>query len=153
MPKKRPMATKKRPAKKKKAARKPPLEVVLMASCDGVSRDPNVGKVSLYGLFDVIWNETFPLAFRPFTLFVQFAGNGDYPIAIELRKPDGTSDTIVKANITCQPEKYAVLEVGIAGLEFKKPGKYWLAITTRGRDVGRPKELYLKRKPKKKAAK
>lgn len=65
--------------KKKKAAstanRKSGRPIAaFMAACDMSARDPNSGKITLYGLFDTIQTESFPSRFGPFTLYAKISG-------------------------------------------------------------------------------
>ena len=143
------MGKKKKRRSTKKASR-PPLVASLLVTCDSLSRDPNIGKVTLYGLFDIIRSETFPFASPSFVLYVQLIGGGEYPIAIVLRKPDGSDVKLGDTTIKCKPKTHTSFNVSLTGLPFDKPGEYQLAVTSRGRDVCRPKTLYIKRSPKKK---
>lgn len=128
--------------KKKKAV---PAKVHLLTVCDSVSVDPVTGKVSLYGLFDLISSDKFPAVVKPFALFAQLSGNGEYPISLELRSPDGTSEQLAQLIIKCEPNRYANVEAMLGGLSFKKPGEYQLALTHGKRDLHEPKTVRVER--------
>jgi hypothetical protein len=136
--------------RKSKQRRQPPVRAVLLTACDSASRDPGTGKVTLYGLFDIIWAKEFPTTFRPFVLFAQLAGHGKYPIAVELRTPNGRVEKLAEIEVECKPRAFAVIEATLAGLNFKRPGDYQLAVTCRRRDLHEPKTIQVRQAPPKK---
>lgn len=135
-----------RSSAKKGSRARPPIELELLVTCDSISRDPNLGKATLYGVFDAIWSPSFPVNAKPFALFAQLAGEGKYPIAVHFRRPDGTFDVLGELTIECKREESAHLEVTLAGLPLSGPGLHDLAIVSEGREIGR-KKLHVKKAP------
>ena len=139
-------------ARKKKTTRKikggvPGVQV--FAACDAVSRDPNTGKPSLYGLFDSIYSAKFPATARPFCLFAKLSGDGRYRIALELVSPDEQVDKLGEVTVQCTRRQYSILEMSVAGLKLKKPGYYGFRLRANNRLIGQPCWVQLKRARKK----
>jgi hypothetical protein len=65
-------------------------ELIALVTCDATAVDP-VGKVTLYGLFDVIWTTSLPTRHPQLTIFCKcrFATPG--VARVEMEGPDGSS--------------------------------------------------------------
>jgi len=113
------------------------VEALVFLACDSVSRDPNTGKPSLYGLFDVIWSETFPLRFRPFSLYAKLVGKGKHGVSIHLIDPRGESTKLGETEISLQAKANAVLDAELVGVEFKRPGRHEFALRVGRRTLAR----------------
>ena len=124
-------------AKKKSSriAAVPPKAVVFVA-CDSVSRDPNTGKPTLYGLFDIVWTSEFPCRSKPFALYAKLIGEGKHPISIHLVGPRGQSIQLGEAEIKIPPKAKAVIQADLVGVEFKRPGTYKLLLRAGRKTVG-----------------
>ena len=114
-----------------------PLKAVVFVTCDSVSRDPNTGKPTLYGLFDIIWAPKFPCHSKSFALYAKLAGKGRHPISIHLVGPGGQPENLGEAEIKIPPKAKAVIQADLVGLEFKRPGTYELLLRTGRKTVGR----------------
>ena len=125
-------------AKKKSRciAATPPKAVVFVA-CDSVSRDPNTGKPTLYGLFDIIWASKFPCQPKPFALYAKLTGEGRHLISIHLHGPRAQSEKLGEAEIKIPPKAKAVIQADLVGAKFKQPGTYELLLRAGRKTVGR----------------
>ena len=135
-------------AKRVSKTRRPvPPKVNLLLACDAISRDPNTGKVSLYGIFDGISVATFP-ATAKFALFAKISGTGRVPMTIRLIRPRGRPQTLGEFDINFKRERTAELTLDLAPLVFKHSGEYKVSLDSHGKAIGKPLSLPVKRRPK-----
>ncbi|MAD79819.1 MAG: hypothetical protein CMJ50_03095 [Planctomycetaceae bacterium] len=137
---------KKRPAKRKRP--KPPLQLLLLAACDSVARDPGTGKPTLYGLFDVVWADSFP-ASGHFSVFAKIAGSGKYLIVVELVPPAGKALELGEATIQCKKAGHGHIHLAFAGKMFRRSGTYRIRLKSDGQTIGQPISIQVKKRPKK----
>ncbi len=137
------MAKKKRPVPRRSKTKKKPvsLEVIHLVACDGVARDPNTGKATLYGLFDRLIVEKVPSPAGGFSVYAKLGGYGKYPISIDLVRPDGSADLLLEATIDIPKTGYAQVHAIIAGIEMKQYGRHWIQVKSGRRKVGSPYSL------------
>ena len=112
-------------------------KAVLFAACDSVSRDPNTGKPTLYGLFDIIWASEFPCRFRPFALYAKVVGAGQHVVSFHLVGPRGRSEKLGEAELKIPSNQKAAIQADLAGLEFKRPGRYEVLLRAGRKTLGR----------------
>ena len=150
-----PSMAKKRATPKKrvstKRAPKPSLTLDLLVTCDAVSRDPNTSKASLYGVFDIIFGEKFPLHYgSAFAIFAQLSGTGRHAVAIELQSPGADPVELAQLPVVFKSGGRAVVQMTLVGVTFEKPGAYMFQLRSEGKLVGSPRTIQVKRKPRKK---
>jgi len=123
------------------------LEGVACLLCDAVSRDPNTGKHSLYGVFDLMWAERFPLRYGVFTLYAQLKGKGKHRVSIHLVDPTGESKKLGEIEPSVPTTGGFTLQAELAGVEFKRAGQYRLEVRS-GRKTLLHRILYVKQRPR-----
>ncbi len=121
-------------------------EVLLLLACDAASRDPNAGKLSLYGLFDTISIDEFPGICQPFSVIAKLTGKGSTPITLSMKPPRGKAQELGEVTIGFKNNQSAEIHFSIAGLEAKHPGKYKFLLEARGCPVGQPLTILVKRR-------
>lgn len=127
----------------------PPKAVVFVA-CDSVSLDPNTGKPTLYGLFDVIWTSEFPCRSKAFAIYVKLTGGkGKHLISIHLVGPQGQSEKLGEGEIKIPPKAKSVIQADLIGVKFKRPGTYELLLRAGRKTVGRTSFEVKRRAPTK----
>ena len=114
-----------------------PLKAVVFVACDSVSRDPNTGKPTLYGLFDIVWASEFPCRSKSFALYAKLTGEGKHPISIHLVGPGGQTEKLGEADIKIAAKAMGHVQAELVGVEFKRPGTYELLLRAGRRTVGR----------------
>jgi hypothetical protein len=112
------------------------VEALVFVACDSVSRDPNTGKPSLYGLFDIIWSSTFPFHFKPFSLYAQLGGKGKHRLSVHLVDPGGQSTKLGETEVRLERKANAVLHADLTGVEFKRPGEYRFVLRAGRKTLG-----------------
>ena len=123
--------------KKSRRTTTAPLKAAVFVACDSVSRDPNTGKSTLYGLFDRVWSPEFPCRSKPFALYAKLTGQGKHPISIHLVAPRGPSEKLGESEIEIKPKAACVLQADLVGVEFKRPGTYEMQLRSGRKIVGR----------------
>ena len=134
---------------KRKAGKQPPLELLIFAASDSTSRDPNSGKLTLYGMFDKIVSAGFP-AQANFSLYAKVKGRGEYHVAFEMVTPNGKVINIGEADIKCSKEGLAVMCIGLAGVPFTRTGNYKIRLKSAGKPIGNPIIIQSVKQPEKK---
>lgn len=139
-------------ATRKKSSVPQSLEPVILTACDGVSRDPNTGKCSIYGIFDVVYSDSFPMTHKAFTVFGKFkATKGKHKLTIKFITPEGESTEIGELEVVIKkPDGFLVLDGQIAGLQFPKAGEYRIALCEGRKALGLPIALMAKKISKQK---
>lgn len=138
-------------AKKPKKPKKPtePLTAKYLLLCDGVGREPGTGKVTLYGIFDVVFSHTFPGTLGSGHLVSSVRGDGEYDVTIAIIDPDGNrlpSPPTMKLNVT--PDGAGMVQLTLTGFQLPKPGRYQFELRT-GRRVVASVFVDVKKGPKK----
>lgn len=130
----------------KRTKTKSRLDMLTFVACDAVSRDPTTDKCSIYGLFDIVYGDKFPLTHKAFAVFAKLQGDkGKYPLALKLVAPDGERTNLGKFEIDITKTGLAATEIQVVGLQFPQPGKYQLAMQTGRRTLGKPITIIAKR--------
>ena len=114
-----------------------PLKAVVFVACDSVSRDPNTGKSTLYGLFDVVWAPKFPCRAKAFALYAKLTGAGKHSVSIHLVAPRGQTVKLGAAEIKIPRKAVSVIQADLVGVEFKRPGIHELLLRSGRKIVGR----------------
>ena len=127
-----------------------PADMLAFLACDGSSLEPASHKTNLFGLFDVIYIESFPSIFRPFSLFVKLA-NAPRRIRGEIRgyTPDGKQfgAAKIKMSASAKDAKAAtgfILQVG--PVPIPQPGIMHFDLEIDGVVIGWPCEIEVKDK-------
>jgi Family of unknown function (DUF6941) len=110
----------------------PNPEVMALLTCDAAALDP-VGKVTLYGLFDVINTKQVPARHPSFSVFCKcrFSAPGEVKLAIH--KPDGSLLTQGNLDpVRAQVPGVAQAVYNFAGLEFPVAGEYQVRVSGTG---------------------
>lgn len=126
-----------------------PLKAIVSVACDGVSRDPNSGKPTLYGLFDMIWASEFPCRSKSFSLYARLSGTGTHSISIRLVDPKGQAEDLGETEIRIPPKERGDIQADLVGVEFKRPGTYELQLRAGRKIVGRTSFEVKRRAPTK----
>lgn len=140
---------KKKKSKKTVAQRKTYPELLLLAACDGVSRDPNTGKPTLYGIFDLLAVTKLPATAPPFTVFAKlFGGSGEHDIGLKIVGPKGekVQDSSEIAKVKCKPSSGVILQMSIQGLTFSKLGPHRIHLVSGRKRLGRPCSIFVQKK-------
>lgn len=145
--------------KKKKKSRKTVAqgktypEVLLFAACDGVSRDPNTGKPTLYGIFDRLTVTKVPSAAPPFTVFAKlFGGSGKHDIGLRIVGPKGrqVDNTIGITTADFKPNRGVTLQISVQGLTLSKLGPHLIHLVSGRKSLGRPCRIFVEKRTQKK---
>lgn len=113
-------------AKKKKKVTQPKtkLGARYFVACDSVSRDPNSGKPTLYGVFDRIYSDKVPFHFRSFNLFCQLTGEGRVPMELSLVEPSGERSKLTSIEVEFADAGLSYVDMTLSGIKFSKFGNY-----------------------------
>lgn len=144
---------KKKKSRKTVAQRKTDPEILLFAACDGVSRDPNTGKPTLYGIFDRLAVTKLPSTAPPFTVFAKlFGGSGTHDIGLRIVGPKGeqVEDSSEIAKVNCKPNGGVVLQVSLQGLTLSKSGPHLIHLVSGRKSLGRPCRIVVEKRTQKK---
>ena len=130
----------------KRTKTKPRLDMLTFVACDAVSRDPATDKFSIYGLFDIVHGDKFPMTHKAFAVFAKMQGDkGKYPLVLKLVAPDGERTKLGKFEIDITKTGLAAIDIQLVGLQFPRPGKYQLMMQTGRRSLGNPITIIVKR--------
>lgn len=114
------------------ARREPPGPLVLAINlCDTVIRDELTKKVSLIGLFGVIWSKQFPCLHRQLNVHVAMTGgHGKQEIEVRLLRVSDDKPIIGMRGPMefSDPLQVAELVIGWSNVPFEKPGKYAIQV-------------------------
>ncbi|MSR60026.1 MAG: hypothetical protein EXS05_20705 [Planctomycetaceae bacterium] len=132
-------------------AKKAKPEMRCFLSCDAVTRDEQSAKTSIYSLFDTIWADEFPGAFRPFFLFLKLTGpeiRGE--ISLQGIGTDGEGFMPVKSVplIPKAGSSGAEIMFRIGLMPLSGPGVVRFLLKLDGRKIGWPCEIVVKKKGK-----
>jgi len=61
-----------------------------LLTCDAVARDPS-GKITLYGVFDRIWSQTFPAVHGSFSIYWRCVIPAPGRVGVAILRPDGSA--------------------------------------------------------------
>jgi len=114
--------------KTKKKSRRGFLEGTLCLLCDSVAVDPNTKKPTLYGLFDHVWSDSFPLTYKRFSVYAKLRGKGNHAVSVGLQGPGRKITTLNESQLNLRSESIAVLQADIIGLELPSPGQYAVVV-------------------------
>jgi hypothetical protein len=122
-------------------------ELRCFVACDNAA--PSDGKTNLFGVFDTIWVEQVPSAFRGFVLFAKlFGGSGKHELVIEgmgtKGRPIGKHP---KIELTLKPNRGADLVTHIGPIPLENLGVIKFLIKVSGHAVGWPCEIRVRKKP------
>ena len=98
-----------------------------MLICDRATRDPKSGKVTLEGIFEVIWATGFPIRHETLSVYIKMTdAAGTYPIVFSVVNLEagglvGAGQITVQAKDRMEPVE---LIFNIQGLIFLNPGLY-----------------------------
>lgn len=143
--------TKKKTARKTRGQAKKQPEVLLFVLCDAVSRDPNTGKTSIYGIFDKIWTEKFPSSIALMSIFLRLKdASGKHTVEVEVIDPKGVKleGNGAVAEINCPPNAILEMNIQLAGVPLKKRGSYKITLKVDNRRVGKPYEIQVEKRKK-----
>ncbi len=114
----------------------------MLAACDLVSRDPNTGKATLYGIFERITPEVFPTR-GSFWIYARFEGIGEHDVDLNISDQRGVMlmNQPRRAHIKFSREGKAVLIVRIDEMPFSKPGEYTVEFKSGRKAIGRPLKI------------
>lgn len=139
-------------AKKKPAPKQLP-EISFFVTCDAVSRDPNSGKLSLYGVFDKFNTAKFPAVFSPFALVARLkGGSGDHTIGIDILDPSGkkaTGEKDLTLEVHLSPSSAIEIVTQVIGFTVLKAGICKFVLKSGNRRIGKPLEVPVARRKKK----
>lgn len=124
----------------------------VMVPCDAVSRDPNSGKATIYGVFDRIRGRSFP-ATASFHIFAKIFGKpGEYKFAVELSPASGKALRLGVEEMTFTIPSTGILEIGVemAKLPFLGPGKHQLALVVGRQRISQPYYINVVQEPESK---
>jgi len=126
----------------KTAQKNQSLQVLVLLACDQVSRDPNSGKVTLYGLFDRIYVPAVPAA-AMVAVFAKLKGIGRHEVRICAFDPDSKiiQDSSTTVDVTFSPSHQAEITF-MTLLPIKTFGTYHIhLLAAKRRLVGTPLEI------------
>lgn len=101
----------------------PNPELVALLTCDATAADPS-GKTTLYGVFDLIWAQQYPVVHPQLSIFCKcfFSAAGEARLSIE--RPDGGSLLALEPPIRAEAPGAVQAIYTIAGLQFPSEGEY-----------------------------
>ena len=103
----------------------------MLVTCDGIAFDPN-GKLTLYGIFDIVWAKSFPVALPGF--YVAISCYVDDPTTLRLRfeKPDGSILTETPALVEASSQSLGLIQATYHFLQmaFPSDGTYQIKLVT-----------------------
>ncbi|OHB70478.1 MAG: hypothetical protein A2V70_06200 [Planctomycetes bacterium RBG_13_63_9] len=137
----------KRTRKKPTAGR---VECVLFVACDAVALDPNTHKATLYGIFDQIRGEKFPLKNQQFSVFGKLSGQGEHSLSMHLARTGVDTRELMKEKVDFSAGRTFTLNARFMNVEFPKPGEYKLSLRAGRKQLGNPLTIKAVRLPKKK---
>lgn len=139
------------PRKAKTASRVESPNLVLLALCDAVSRDPNTGKATLYGIFDIVQIRDIGQQVPAFSVFIVLrSGKGSQVLKFELVDPTGKSIVVIETGPLDFSENARVhCAVQFAGIKFTMPGTHKLVVRAGRKRIGEPYLLNVKIKDQK----
>jgi len=100
-----------------------------LVMCDSVIEDKLTGKKSLIGICDRIAARRFPCTHPELCVFVTLtSGRGEYPCEIVCRQTDTEKPAFAaKGKIRLrEPSQVVDLVFRLRGIQFSKPGTFWL---------------------------
>jgi len=112
--------------KKKTRTKTTPPDVNTFVLCDAISRDPNTGKATLYGLFSNIITSKLPSDPVTFGFYVSMGGgSGKQALTFQVVDPDGERISESKSDISIDCEPGTTIDLmGRTAIPFKKLGKH-----------------------------
>ena len=110
-------------------------ELIALLTCDASATDPH-GKVTLYGLFDLVWGTSFPLRHPQLSVLLKcrFTEAGEAQVLLE--RPDG-EQLLALAPIRAQGAGNVQLVFQLTNVEFPMPGVYHFRLVSGGAEVAR----------------
>ncbi len=110
----------------------PELQALLV--CDAVAIDPN-GKVTLYGVFDLIWAAQVPTRHPQLAIFVKCRVEGPVDLQVLVTDPDGNT-MLALDPLRAEVAGIAQGIYSIAALEFRTTGSYRIAVVGPNGPIG-----------------
>lgn len=114
--------------KGQESSQQPTPYVLAIVICDGAHVDPTTGKVTLLGLFSVLFAEEFPFAVPQIVVYGALTdGRGITPVTVKLVDSEEARDPIFEGEVDCDftdPRDVASFLVEMGELEFPEPGEY-----------------------------
>ena len=110
-------------------------ELIALLTCDASATDPH-GKVTLYGLFDLIWGTTFPLRHPQLAVLLKCRFDSPGEAQVFLERPDG-EPLLALAPIKAQTAGNLQLIFHLSNVEFPIPGTYHFRLLTAEGEIAR----------------
>ncbi|MFN8545098.1 MAG: hypothetical protein U0807_12965 [Candidatus Binatia bacterium] len=109
-------------------------ELIALLTCDATAADPH-GKITLYGLFDVIWATQFPMRHPQLAVFLKcrFPGPGEAQVLLE--SPEG-EPLLALAPVRAAAAGSVQVVYQLTNVEFPGPGVYHFRLLSSGGAVG-----------------
>lgn len=103
-------------------------KVISLLLCDASARDP-IGKITLYGIFDIIYSDKFPARHPEFSVYWKIYSDELGKLSVQIKKPDGSKlFTTEPLQLTeSNTRKYQGVYT-FGALEFPVPGDYKVVI-------------------------
>jgi hypothetical protein len=116
----------------RKSMAREPLGHALL-TCDAVARDPN-NKITLYGIFDRIWADSFPAIHPMLSVYWKCYVPGPGRVSVRIMKPDGSQLMDLEPAETAQ-EAHLSGTFTLSPIEFPIDGTYTLALRYNEKDI------------------
>ena len=115
---------------------KPRLSYTIL--CDDVRQEMG-GKLSLMGLFESIYSNTFPALHHRFAIVNEWSGGqGEFTARVRLLAPDRQellSESVARLNLFNETQRHRDISVRF-NTSFKIPGVYWIEILLDNERIG-----------------
>lgn len=110
-------------------------ELIALLTCDASATDPH-GKVTLYGLFDLVWGNTFPLRHPQLVVLLKCMFREAGEVQVVLERPDG-DPLVALAPVRAQGPGNVQLVFHLSNVEFPTPGMYHFRLLSSEGEVAR----------------
>lgn len=111
--------------------------VSMIVACDSAARDPNSGKATLYGVFDVLYVKELPskVAFTAYCKIVD--GNGRWLLGVNFFDPNGKTTALAMPTLEADCGDGKRSEMAIVGMpiEIKRLGRHKLRVVADGKPL------------------
>lgn len=125
-------------AKNGRKSVRPTLDLLVI--CDAISRDPNSGKATLYGVYSRISVPKLRVPIPEIQVYGRLrGGEGEFPLELRVRRPDGTevkSENYV--DIQCKPNRTIEVYSKFAGFSPNEVGLHQVIFRVGKRQLGKP---------------
>ncbi len=109
------------------------IETLALLLCDAIAIDPG-GKITLYGIFDIIFAKQVPTRHPQFSVFVKCRFSQAGEVQLLILKPDGTPLMQIDPLRVDQPG-VAQMAYGFGGVEFPVTGVYPMHLVAPGGQI------------------